>query len=142
LQVPVIYANDHWGHWTQSVPALVDSLIASGLPGARLARLLAPRATDFTMLKPRNSAFFGTPLDFLLEELCVSRLILTGLAANNCVLFTAHDAYVRKHAVWIPADCTACERDDDRLTALAHMRSVVKAYTASARQIIPRIAPR
>jgi nicotinamidase-related amidase len=132
-RVPVIYANDHWGRWTQSLPELVERLRASELPGQALAEILAPDPRDYLLLKPRHSAFYGTPLDFLLDELRIGELIVTGIAANNCVLFTAHDAYVRGYRLWIPRDCVASERDADRDTALAHMRGVLKARIETSR---------
>jgi nicotinamidase-related amidase len=132
-RTPVIYANDHWGRWTQSLPELVERLRASDLPGHALTGILAPGPRDYLLLKPRHSAFYGTPLDFLLDELRVGELVVTGIAANNCVLFTAHDAYLRGYRLWIPSDCVASERDADRHTALAHMQGVLKARIAGSR---------
>jgi nicotinamidase-related amidase len=124
---PVVYANDHWGAWTQSLEALAAELAVGRVPGRALAHILAPAPDDFTILKPRHSAFYGTPLQFLLEELKVDSLVITGIAADNCVFFTASDAYVRQFRLWIPANCVAAERDADRVGALAHMKRVLKA---------------
>jgi len=124
-----IYVNDHWGNWTESCTELVGRLKDSTLPGRQLVELLAPRPRDYTLLKPRHSAFYGTPLEFLLQDLHVSRLVLTGLATNNCVLFSAHDAYVRGYEIWIPSNCVAAERIRDHRQALLHMRDVLKAKT-------------
>ncbi|MGP0064143.1 MAG: cysteine hydrolase family protein [Isosphaeraceae bacterium] len=44
------------------------------------------------MLKPKHSGFFSTTLDVLLDDLGAKTLVLTGMAANICVLFTANDA--------------------------------------------------
>ena len=140
--VPAIYVNDHWGNWTQSIAQLVTALARSDVPGRGLVELLAPRPTDFTLLKPRHSGFYGTALQFLLEELRVSRLILTGLAANNCVLFTAHDAYIRQYEMWIPSDCVAAERESDRRAALTHMRAVLKAKVAPSSDFLNSAAIR
>ena len=67
------------------------------------------------MLKPKHSGFFDTTLDTLLESLRVRRVILTGIAGNICVLFTANDAYMRELKVFAPADCivsnTAADND-------------------------------
>jgi hypothetical protein len=54
-------------------------------------------------------------------------LILTGIAGNNCVLFTANDAYLRDFRLWVPGDCIASNTEEDNRYALAHMRSVLKA---------------
>ena len=94
--------------------------------------MLAPGPGDRSILKPRHSAFFGTPLEFLLDELSVDRLLLTGLAADSCIMFTAHYAYLRKFALRIPGDCVASERDSYRRAALAYLARMLKADVAPA----------
>jgi nicotinamidase-related amidase len=79
------------------------------------------------VLKPRHSAFYGTPLQFLLDELKVSRLILTGLSADICIVATAQDAYVRKFKLWVPADCVAADTEEHEAQALALMKRTMKA---------------
>ena len=54
-------------------------------------------------------------------------LVLTGLSADSCIMFTAHDAYLREYGLWIPADCVASEKDTWRRDALAYMARVMKA---------------
>ena len=124
---PVIYANDNFGRWEADFHAVVRTCEQRGGASAAMARLLAPRPGDRSVLKPRHSAFFGTPLEFLLDELDVAHLVLTGLAADSCIMFTAHDAYLREYDLWIPADCVASEQDDWREDALAYMARVLKA---------------
>lgn len=125
--VPAIYANDHFGGWTRDFSDLVRSCREREGPGRPLTRLLAPEADDYTVLKPRHSAFYGSPLEFLLDELGVRRLVISGIAADNCVPFTASDAYVRQYRIWVPGDCVVSLDDRDRRRSLAHMRRVLKA---------------
>ena len=54
-----------------------------------LADLLVPEPDDVTILKPRHSAFYGTALEFLLDDSGITTLALTGIAADSCVLFSA-----------------------------------------------------
>jgi nicotinamidase-related amidase len=130
--VPAIYANDNFGHWESEFSALVlQCQKMPGVPG-EIARLLTPAAGDRSILKPRHSAFFGTPLDFLLDELQVRRLILTGLTTDNCITFTASDAYLRKFELWIPGDCVAAIKPEFQRAALAHMKRVLKASVKGA----------
>jgi nicotinamidase-related amidase len=129
---PVIYANDHWGEWTRNFDDLISRIGSRRVPGRALVEVLTPQPGDYTVLKPRHSAFYGTPLEFLLDELRVDSLVIAGIAADNCVLFTASDAYVRKFKLWIPANCVAAERDAYRIAALAHMQRVLKARTSAA----------
>ena len=134
---PVIYANDNFGRWESDFAAVVAHCSSRGGASAAIARLLAPAPGDRSILKPRHSAFFGTPLEFLLDELSVDRLVLTGLAADSCIMFTAHDAYLRKFALRIPGDCVASERDSYRRAALAYLARMLKADVAPARRQRP-----
>jgi len=130
--VPAIYANDNFGHWESEFSAqVIQCQKMPGVPG-EIARLLTPAAGDRSILKPRHSAFFGTPLDFLLDELQVRRLILAGLTTDNCITFTASDAYLRKFELWIPADCVAAVKPDFHRAAIAHMKRVLKASAKPA----------
>jgi nicotinamidase-related amidase len=91
---------------------------------------LRPTARDYFVLKPKHSGFFDTTLDTLLEALRIRRIILTGIAGNICVLFTANDAYMREYKIFAPADCivsnTAAENDH----ALRQIKSVLKGNVA------------
>lgn len=126
-RVPVIYANDNFGRWESDFKAVVETCRQRGGASAKIADMLAPQREDRSVLKPRHSAFFGTPLEFLLDELRVQRLVLAGISADSCIMFTAHDAYLRKYALWIPADCVASERDAYQRAALEHMARTLKA---------------
>jgi len=127
-----IYANDNYGVWRADFADLWRRCSRMrGAPGA-VARTLRPLAGDCTLLKPRHSAFHGTALDLLLRQLACKRLIVTGLATDSCVLFTAMDAYLRGYELWVPEDCTAAETADDHRAALAQMNRVLKAHTRAA----------
>jgi len=126
-RVPAIYANDNFGHWESDMRAVVQTCIDRGGASRALAELMAPDEDDRFVLKPRHSAFFGTPLEFLLDEMGARRLVITGLTADSCVMFTAHDAYLRNYAIWVPADCVAAVRAAYARQAIAHMQRVLKA---------------
>ena len=63
----------------------------------------------------------------MLTQLKCRRLVITGLAADSCVLFTAMDAYLRGYSLWVPADCVAAESAQAKAQALEQMRRVLKA---------------
>ena len=128
-RAPVIYANDNFGRWESNFEAIVTYCKKLGGAPAKLANTLAPSPGDRSILKPRHSAFFGTPLAFLLDELAVNQLILTGLATDSCIMFTAHDGYLRKYDLWIPRDCVAAQTDDYQDVALEQMERTLKAAT-------------
>ena len=60
---------------------------------------LLPEKDDYFVLKPKHSAFYQTNLEILLNYLGVRTLIMTGMAADICVLFSANDAYMRDFRV-------------------------------------------
>lgn len=122
----MIFANDNYGLWQSNFQALVRHCQQMPSEVGEMARLLAPGPRDIAILKPRHSAFFGTPLELLLDQMQVHRLIVTGLATDICVLMTAMDAYLRSYPVWVPADCTAAESEGAHRWALAHMQGVLK----------------
>jgi nicotinamidase-related amidase len=125
--VPVIYANDNFGDWRSDANRIIASCCRRGRRGAEFARKLAPTRRDYFVLKPANSAFYCTALEPLLRTLEARTLILCGLTADNCVLFTAHDAYLRDYRLRVPADCVASQRAAEVQRALEHMRTAVKA---------------
>jgi nicotinamidase-related amidase len=130
--IPSVYVNDNFGRWRSSR----DSLIAHGLEpkvrGHKIVSMLRPRDQDYFILKPKHSGFYSTPLQILLEYLGAKRLIITGLTTDSCVMFTAHDAYVRGHELYIPRDCVASIEKDSNEQTLAHMARVLRANISAS----------
>jgi nicotinamidase-related amidase len=125
--IPAIYVNDNFGRWRSDFRALLDHCLRGGVRGRPLVERLLPDAEDYFVLKPKHSGFFSTTLDLLLEHLRASTLVLTGLTADNCVLFTASDAYLRDFHLVVPPDCVASVEPAYTREALEHMRRVLKA---------------
>lgn len=125
--VPVVYVNDNFGRWRSDFQAQIEHCLHDGVPGKPLVELLRPEKEDYFVLKPKHSGFFSTTLDTLLEYLGVKALVLTGLAANICVLFTANDAYMRDLYLAVPSDCVASNSDEENHYALEQMHKVLKA---------------
>ncbi|MES2940573.1 MAG: isochorismatase family cysteine hydrolase [Pseudomonadota bacterium] len=125
-EVATVYANDNYGLWQSDFHSLVAQCTGRDDTSGEIARLLAPRATDITLLKPRHSAFFGSPLELLLREMGARELVLCGLAADICVQLTAADAFLRGFKVWVPADCTASESPQAKAAALKYMKTILR----------------
>jgi nicotinamidase-related amidase len=132
---PVIYVNDNFGQWQSDFRRLVRHCTTADVPGRVVAQGLRPDADDYFVLKPKHSAFFGTTLDTLLVELGVDRLVLTGIAANICVLFTAHDAHMRGYPLHVPADCVASNTRRETHHALEHLRTVIGATVSPSTSV-------
>jgi len=127
--VPVIYANDNFGKWQSDFNKILEHCLEEDVRGRPIAELLRPDEDDYFVLKPKHSGFFSTTLDTLLDYLQAKTLILTGVAANICVLFTANDAYMRDFNLVIPADCVASNTEEENTHALELMEKVLKADT-------------
>jgi nicotinamidase-related amidase len=125
--VTTIYANDNYGVWQSDFHSLVSACLGMEGPPGEIARLLYPQAEDLTILKPRHSAFFASPLELLLTQMQARQLIICGLATDMCVKLTAMDAFLREYPAWVPADCTAAESAQARDASLNYMESVLKA---------------
>lgn len=130
--VPTLYANDNFGLWQSDFHSQVATCL--GLPGApgEIARLLYPQAEDITLLKPRHSAFFASPLELLLREIGARTLVICGLSTDMCVQLTAAEAFIRGLDCWVPGDCSAALTPQAHEGALAYMRDVLRCEVKAA----------
>jgi nicotinamidase-related amidase len=119
--LPVIYVNDNFGEWHSERYRLVERALAGG-GGREFVAKLAPRDGDYFIIKPQFSGFYATNLPVLLPKLGVDRLVLTGMAADICVLFTAADAHMRDYELWVPEDAVAAQTSERRRWALEIMK--------------------
>jgi nicotinamidase-related amidase len=131
--VPVVYVNDNFGEWHSERGRLVDRSLEGKAPD--IVRLLLPRDDDYFVIKPQFSGFYSTNLPVLLPKLGVTRLILTGVAADICVLFTAADAHMREYGLWVPRDAVAGEHDERTDWALEIMRNSMAAETRATTEL-------
>lgn len=133
--VPVIYVNDTAGKWESDPRDFLQRCLRPTARGREVVELIKPQlADDYFMFKPKHSAFFGTPLEFLLEQLGVRRLVLTGVTSHQCVLFTAMDAHVREYELIVPADCVgAGNREETRHALFIATRALAARTTSSTR---------
>jgi len=126
--VPLIFINDNYDQWHSDRERLIDD-IAERSRRRELVDRLRPREDDYFVIKPRFSGFYATTLPVLLPRLEVTRLVLTGVATDVCVLFTAGDAYMRDYGLWVPSDGTACHNDQRRDWALDNFKNNMHAET-------------
>lgn len=127
VKVPTIYLNDNFGIWRSDFQHVLTQCLTSDCKGSQIARLLKPSKEDYFVLKPKHSGFFSTTLDTLLEYLQAETLIITGVAGNICVLFTANDAYMRDFHLIVPPDCIASNTKAENDHALSLMEKILKA---------------
>jgi nicotinamidase-related amidase len=133
--VPAIYVNDNFGKWQHDLRTLVESCLHEECPGRPVTEALEPDKEDYFVLKPKHSGFFATPLELLLRFLDVRRLIVTGVSGDNCVLYTAADAYMRDFAISVPRDCIASLDPQSNEYALVQMQTTLKAEVTSSTEL-------
>lgn len=129
-EIPVIYVNDNYGDWTSSA----EELLAHALDGEHpelIEPLRPPDGAKF-VIKARHSIFYGTPLEYLLKQLRVDRIILCGQVTEQCVLYSALDAYVREFEVVVPRDAVAHIHADLADAALRMMQRNMRAQITDA----------
>jgi nicotinamidase-related amidase len=128
--VDLIYVNDNFGDFT----ADQDVLVRQALDGERpdLVEPIVPGEGVPFLQKVRHSAFYATPLAYLLTQLDVKRVILTGQVTEQCILYSALDAYVRHFEVVVPPDAVAHIEGDLGKAALRMMEENMRAVLCSS----------
>ena len=128
--VDLIYINDNYGDFTTNQ----DDLVRQALEGERpdLVKPIVPDEGVRFLQKVRHSAFYATALAYLLRQLETERLILTGQVTEQCILYTALDAYVRHFPVIVPPDAVAHIDADLGKAALRMMEENMRAELVSA----------
>jgi nicotinamidase-related amidase len=129
--IPIIYVNDERGRWDSDAPALIRAALESN--GTDIVTCLAPHPGDHVLLKHRYSAFDHTPLDLLLEQLDVDRLVMIGAATEGCIVQTAIDAREHDFKTTIVADACAAADPELETVALHYAEQVVGARIAHVR---------
>jgi nicotinamidase-related amidase len=132
---PVIYANDNFGRWRSDFQQVIEMAKREGGDAAQIASQLSPESTDYFVLKPRHSAFYQSPLHVLLDKLGVRRLVMVGVAGDQCLLATAGDALLREYEVQIPGDLILCSTAARTRAIRRHFRDVMDIDIGPAKKI-------
>ena len=138
---PVIYVNDNFSNWQGDFRDLVAACKTTEGASSHIARALAPGAGHYHVLKPKHSAFLGTPLAILLAKLGIRKLVLTGIAADSCILATVTDANMQEFGLWVPRDAVAAITPDRKAKALALIKASLGGDvrgTRAIRTVFPR----
>jgi nicotinamidase-related amidase len=130
--VRVIYVNDNYGAWNASP----DDLVQRGLGGdyADLLEPLVPDEDAAFVVKARHSVFYETPLEYLLRQEEIGRIVLTGQVTEQCILYSALDAYIRHLEVAVATDAVAHIYEDLAEAALQMMERNMRAELCQASQ--------
>jgi nicotinamidase-related amidase len=128
---PVIYVNDNFGHWRSNRDELVEEALNGKRPD--LVEPIAPDDEALFVVKARHSIFYQTPLEYLLTQEDVDRVVLAGQVTEQCILYSALDAYIRHLEVRVPPDAVAHIYEDLAQSALKMMERNMSADLTPAR---------
>jgi nicotinamidase-related amidase len=103
--VPTIYVNDNFGSWQSNRDELLDAALEGKY--RHLVEPVSPTDEALFVVKARHSIFYMTPLEYLLQQERIDRLVLVGQVTEQCILYSALDAYIRHFAVAVPRDAVA-----------------------------------
>jgi nicotinamidase-related amidase len=123
--VEIIYVNDNYGDWSSSQEELAKQAMSGGRPDL-VEPILPPDEADF-VIKARHTIFYMTPLEYLLSQKGIDHVVLAGQVTEQCILYSALDAYVRHLRVTIPPDGVAHIHDDLSDAALKMMERNMRA---------------
>ena len=126
----LIYVNDNHGDWNSSSEELAQRALEGARPDL-VEPLLPPDGADF-VIKARHTIFYMTPLEYLLSQREIDHVVLAGQVTEQCILYSALDAYVRHLDVSIPRDGVAHIHEDLAEAALKMMERNMRAEVVSA----------
>jgi nicotinamidase-related amidase len=134
--VLTIYVNDNFGAWTSNRDDLVEEALKS--KHRSLVEPIAPKADTLFVVKARHSVFYETPLEYLLRQEEVDRIVLAGQVTEQCILYSALDGYIRHFEVAVPADATAHIHEELAKAALKMMEINMSAEISTADDVALR----
>jgi nicotinamidase-related amidase len=121
----VIYVNDNYGDWNSSQEELTRRAKGGRRPDL-VEPILPPPDADF-VIKARHTIFYMTPLEYLLSEKGIEHVVLAGQVTEQCILYSALDAYVRRLELSVPPDAVAHIHEDLAQAALKMMERNMRA---------------
>jgi nicotinamidase-related amidase len=124
------YVNDHYGDWTADRERLCEDSL--GGPHPELVEPIVPAEDLPFLLKARHSIFYGTQVEYMLRREDIGRIVLLGQVTEQCILYSALDAYVRHFEVVVAPDAVAHIHEDLADAALRMMERNMRAELVPA----------
>ena len=130
--VLTVYVNDNYGDWTAWRPELTERALAAH---PELVEPIKPSDGMPFVAKARHSAFYQSQLEYILRQEGVDRVVLTGQVTEQCILYSALDAYVRHFEVVVARDAVAHIHEDLAEAALRMIETNMNAEVGEADRI-------
>jgi nicotinamidase-related amidase len=132
-ETAIVYVNDNYGDWNSSSEELARAAADGAHP--ELVEPVLPQVGHSFVVKARHSTFYETPLEYLLDQMGVARLVFSGQVTEQCILYSALDAYVRHFDVVIATDGVAAIYDNLGDAALQLMERNMGAELVAAEAV-------
>jgi nicotinamidase-related amidase len=132
-ETAIVYVNDNYGDWNSSSEELAGQAMDGAHP--ELVEPVLPERDQSFVIKARHSTFYETPLEYLLDQMGVGRLVFSGQVTEQCILYSALDAHVRHFDVAIATDAVAAIYDDLGAAALRMMERNLAAELGRAEDL-------
>ncbi len=130
----IVYVNDNHGDWTAGPKEIADNALAGATPEL-VEPVLPPEEAPF-IVKARHSIFYETLLEYLLRREKINRLVLAGQVTEQCILYSALDAYVRHFEVVVPTHAVAHIDEGLALAAIRMMETNLHAQLAAGPEAV------
>jgi nicotinamidase-related amidase len=125
-----VYVNDNHGDWTAGRRRLT-AWARDGADPSLIDPIAPPQDVPF-LVKARHSAFYETQLEYLLRAHEIGRVVVVGQVTEQCILYTALDAYIRHLDVTVPRDAVAHIHPELAEAALRMMEVNMRAGVVDA----------
>jgi nicotinamidase-related amidase len=127
--IGVVYVNDNHGDWSAQRPELIERALAGAAP--HLVAPIVPAQKLPFVVKARHSIFYQTLVEYMLRQSGFDRLVLAGQVTEQCILYSALDAYVRHFSLVVSRDTLAHIHEDLAEPALKMMERNMHAQITS-----------
>jgi maleamate amidohydrolase len=111
-QLPTFYTTGHegggsvaFGRWHGKNRRGAEDMGETWAKGNEIVAEIAPRDGDVVIRKQKPSAFFGTPLISMLNEVHTDTVLVTGCTTSGCVRASAIDAFSYNFRVCVVEEC-------------------------------------
>jgi nicotinamidase-related amidase len=131
--VKLVYVNDNYDEWEAGRETLIERAVNGKHP--ELVEPIAPEGDRPFLPKGRHSVFYETALSHVLRVEDVERVILIGQVTEQCILYSALDAYLRGFQVIVPPDAVAHIDDELAEASLKMMEKNMHAELTPAADV-------
>ena len=100
--------------------------VPKGSPDAKIIHEIAPEVDEILIPKTSCSVFNSTNINYVLRNLGVTQLVVTGIVTNQCVESAVRDAADLGYLVTLVEDAVATHSQSDHEQSLKNMRGFAR----------------